>query len=88
MNKTDFMTKIAALPTAEPDGLDRAMLSEMDSEYDPSDSGDFLEHIAAKREYNGKILLRVPRELHAELVETAKTQGVSLNQYCLYKLAR
>jgi hypothetical protein len=63
------------------------MLAETDAEYDPADAGNLLEHIAAEREYNGKILLRVPKELHAELIETAKTQGVSLNQYCLYKLA-
>ncbi len=37
--------------------------------------------------YSGKLLLRVPKRLHAELARHAKIQGVSLNQYVLYLLA-
>ncbi len=32
--------------------------------------------------------LRIPRVLHRELKEAAVEQGLSLNQYCLYLLAR
>lgn len=32
-------------------------------------------------EYKGKILVRLPRYIHKQLVQTAKRQGVSLNQY-------
>lgn len=32
--------------------------------------------------------VRVPDSLHAELLEEAKREGVSLNQLCLTKLAR
>jgi predicted RNase H-like HicB family nuclease len=38
--------------------------------------------------YSGKFLMRVPKRLHAELANTAKAQGVSLNQYVLYLLTR
>ena len=38
--------------------------------------------------YSGKFLMRVPKRLHAELAQTAKTQGVSLNQYVLYVLTK
>lgn len=38
--------------------------------------------------YSGKFLMRVPKRLHAELAHTAKSQGVSLNQYVLYVLAK
>lgn len=38
--------------------------------------------------YSGKFLMRVPRRLHAELAHSAKSQGVSLNQYVLYLLAK
>lgn len=38
--------------------------------------------------YNGKILVRVPKTLHKELVEEAEQEGVSLNQLILAKLAR
>jgi len=38
-------------------------------------------------EKNGRIALKIPKSLHAKLVEQAHIEGVSLNQYCLYKLA-
>ncbi len=37
--------------------------------------------------YSGKLLVRLPKRLHAELARHAKLQGVSLNQYVLYLLA-
>ncbi|MDR0248783.1 MAG: type II toxin-antitoxin system HicB family antitoxin [Oscillospiraceae bacterium] len=40
------------------------------------------------RKCNGKISLRVPKELHHSLLASAKENGVSLNQYIVYKLAR
>ncbi len=42
----------------------------------------------AQKEYSGKLLLRIPKELHQHLAEEAKANGVSLNQYALYKLAK
>ena len=39
-------------------------------------------------DYSGKLVLRIPRSLHRELKEAAKEEGVSLNQYMLYKLAK
>lgn len=36
---------------------------------------------AADAAYSGRILLRVPKALHRQLVEQAKDQGVSLNQW-------
>lgn len=41
----------------------------------------------ATREIKGKILIRLPKDLHRELLEQAAEQGVSLNQYCLWRLA-
>lgn len=38
--------------------------------------------------FSGKFLMRVPRQLHADLSRHAKAQGVSLNQYVLYLLAK
>lgn len=35
-----------------------------------------------------KMPLRVPVSLHLSLKESARREGVSLNQYCLYLLAR
>ena len=33
-------------------------------------------------------MLRIPKELHRDLAEAAKKNGVSLNQYASYKLAK
>jgi predicted RNase H-like HicB family nuclease len=41
---------------------------------------------ASETEYSGKVLVRMPRELHAALANRAKTQDVSLNQYVVYLL--
>jgi len=37
--------------------------------------------------YSGKFVLRIPKSLHARLAAEAEMDGVSLNQYALYKLA-
>lgn len=39
-------------------------------------------------EYSGKLVLRIPHSLHKALKEAAEIEGVSLNQYMLYKLSR
>ena len=41
-----------------------------------------------EKTYSGHLTLRVPKQLHRKLVEEAKRNGVSLNQYALYKLSR
>ena len=47
-----------------------------------------LEAYKLQREFSGRLMLRIPKELHKQLVEAAKENGVSLNQYALYKLAK
>ncbi len=37
--------------------------------------------------YSGKFVLRLPKSLHARLAMEAEKEGVSLNQYALYKLS-
>lgn len=39
-------------------------------------------------QFSGKFLLRMPRELHADLSHSADQQGVSLNQYLVYLLTK
>jgi predicted RNase H-like HicB family nuclease len=41
---------------------------------------------ARQSEYSGKVLLRMPRDLHGSLASQAKLQNVSLNQYLVYLL--
>ena len=38
--------------------------------------------------YSGRLVLRIPRSLHRALKAQAAAEGVSLNQYMLYKLSR
>ena len=37
--------------------------------------------------YSGKFVLRIPKSLHKKLALQAAQEGVSLNQYALYKLS-
>jgi len=39
-------------------------------------------------EYSGKFNIRMPKSLHRTLVEKAKEENISLNQYINYQLAR
>ena len=42
---------------------------------------------AEESQYSGKFVLRIPKTLHARLVMQAESEGVSLNQYALYRLS-
>jgi predicted RNase H-like HicB family nuclease len=42
---------------------------------------------AGDGKYSGKFVVRLPKTLHARLVIEAEKEGVSLNQYALYKLS-
>ena len=39
-------------------------------------------------EYSGQFKLRLPKSLHRELMERARDEGISMNQYCLYLLSK
>ncbi len=40
------------------------------------------------REYSGRFVLRIPKELHRHLAEESKKNDSTLNQYCLFLLTR
>ena len=40
-----------------------------------------------KEKYSGKFVVRIPKSLHCKLVLQAEREGVSLNQFALYKLS-
>jgi antitoxin HicB len=50
--------------------------------------GDVIPEPNPEREYSGKWLQRAPKTLHRQLAKEAEREGVSFNQYCLYKLAQ
>lgn len=39
-------------------------------------------------DYSGQFKLRIPKSLHRQLAEHSKMEGISMNQYCLYLLAK
>ena len=49
---------------------------------------DEMDQLRTKLEYSGKISIRVPKTLHRDLAQGAKDEGISLNQFILYKLAK
>ena len=65
---------LKAIETAEAEGLESAM---------PLD--DFMKDLDG---VSGRLLLRIPKSLHLRLKEEARAEGVSVNQYATYKLAR
>lgn len=38
--------------------------------------------------YSGQFKIRIPKSLHRSLSEHSKREGISMNQYCLYLLAK
>lgn len=41
-----------------------------------------------ENDYSGNFKLRIPKSLHKELADTAKNEGVSMNQLCVYLLSK
>lgn len=39
-------------------------------------------------DYSGQFKLRIPKSLHKTLAEHSRREGISMNQYCLYLLAK
>ena len=82
--------RFLATPEVYPDAEDLEAIERITQAND-TDKGISLEEmrgLRAEQEYSGKISLRVPKTLHKNLVNSAKDEGISLNQYILYKLAK
>jgi len=50
--------------------------------------GDSIPEPLTENAFSGKFTLRLPKTLHHRLTLEAKQEGVSLNQYALYKLSQ
>ncbi|MDD2402239.1 MAG: toxin-antitoxin system HicB family antitoxin [Clostridia bacterium] len=42
---------------------------------------------SSNEEYNGRVTLRIPKSLHRRVVETAKIEGISANQFLLHLIS-
>lgn len=89
LSSSDIEARFAEINALEPENPTQADLDAIAraKEEAPEDTVS-LEEYKAQREYSGRLLLRIPKELHKHLAEAAKENGVSLNQYALYKLAK
>ena len=86
MDVTEFEKKLALIPEERPDDWDIELLKKLDAEQDTETVP--LEEVEALRECSGKLSVRVPKELHFNLLQKAKENGISLNQFIVYKLAK
>ena len=86
---SDIERRFNSVQEVEPDNED-IMAIERIKQANDTDEGITLEQLDRFRgsEYSGKITVRIPKTLHKELVTSAKGEGISLNQYILYKLAK
>ena len=86
MNKSEFERKLGGIPEIPMDEHDAKAIKRIAERKDDIT----IKHNQLMDEigYSGKISLRVPKSLHKELVESAKKEGISLNQFILYKLAK
>lgn len=90
MNTTNnLLEKLNNLPAAEPEFAEIEAIREYEIE---KTSGTLeLTSLSEVRDRvaraNGRISLRVPKQLHVDLIEAAEDEGVSLNQYISYLLA-
>jgi len=82
----EFEKALSEVLEVEPDEWDLKMLAEIDADKD--DGAVPLEKVREYREYSGKVSLRIPKTLHRDLSMAAKNEGISLNQFILYKLAK
>lgn len=86
MDRKEFEEKLNRLQVVEPDETDKAMLAEA-AEVNDDTSISLEEFRKSLEQYSGKLVVRIPRSLHKQLKEQAEAEGVSLNQYMLYKLS-
>ena len=82
--------RFAVIYEAEADERDLAAIKEIMKQNDTSEgiTLEQMDKLRAEQECGGTILLTVPRTLYRNLMQDAEDEGVSLNQYILYKLTK
>ena len=66
------------------EGLNEAMECYLETKLE---FGDPIPEPVQEGDYSGKFLVRIPKSLHRRLSLESQKEGISLNQYALYKLA-
>lgn len=90
LTASELDARFAAINAREPETLSEEEAASL-AEAEAMDDGTTVSLEALKREldgFSGRLVLRIPKSLHKLLKEEADVEGVSLNQYMLYKLSR
>ena len=90
LSASEIEARFAEIDSREPDRLTQEEERSL-AEAEAMDDGTTVPldaFIAELEGYNGKISLRIPRSLHKTLKDQSIAEGVSLNQYLLYKLSK
>lgn len=90
LTAAEIEQRFAAINAREPEAMtdeDAASLAQAQA-MDDGSAVSLEEFKSSLEEYSGRLVLRIPRSLHKALKDAAAVEGVSLNQYMLYKLSR
>ena len=90
LTASELDARLAAINAREPETLSEEEAASL-ADAEAMDDGTTVSLEALKREldgFSGRLVLRIPKSLHKLLKEEADVEGVSLNQYMLYKLSR
>ena len=89
MNPNDFDAWLQNVPKTEPDETDLAMLAQAEAENDGTaiTLGELMNELDEVK-LSGRVNVRMPKSLQRTLIQNAKAEGVSLNQYVVYSLTR
>ena len=89
LSAAEIEKRFAAINAREPEELTAEEAASL-SAAEAMDDGTSVSLDALKREldgYSGRLVIRIPKSLHKLLKEEAEVEGVSLNQYMIYKLS-
>lgn len=88
MTEQEINARFAAINSRTPEEPDEMDIKAIETAAKEDEEISLEEFRRSLEQYSGKIVLRIPRSLHKQLKDAAAIEGVSLNQYMLYKLAR
>ena len=88
LSPAELEQRFAEISAREPEELTAEEAAALAEAMDDGSSVSLDAFKAELEGYSGKLVLRIPRSLHKHLKEEAEIEGVSLNQYMLYKLSR
>ena len=85
-----FVVSFPELPGCIGYGKDKEMLRDAKKAWLEAAIADgvMIQEPDSLEKYSGQFKLRMPRSLHRALAEHSQQEGISMNQYCVYLLAK